>query len=121
MSTQSKQHSQSKPSYQYPLTSSFNELVQKHSDIGKDKAAYIETKELSSVASTELKSNLSFVSMSKSRVLNLTGDLIYDAMLAVSLVKVNDLRLTYPGLARHRKALPALPCNSHSDQRNRPG
>ena len=59
-----------------PLAPSLYELVEKHTDVGKDKAADVKAKEFSGVASAELETDLGLVCMSETWVFDLTCDLI---------------------------------------------
>jgi len=59
-----------------PLAPSLYELVEKHADVGKNKAADIKAEELGRVASAELETNLGLVCMSETWVFDLTCDLI---------------------------------------------
>ena len=63
-------------SYKNPFTSPLNEFVQQHPNVCQHEAADVEAEELGGVAGAELETDLSFVGMSKSRVFDLTCDLI---------------------------------------------
>ncbi len=64
-------------SHQNPLTPPLNKLVQKYAHVCQDEAADVEAEELGSMSGAQFKTNLCFVSVTKSRVLNLACDLIY--------------------------------------------
>jgi hypothetical protein len=59
-----------------PFTPPLDELVQKHPDVSKDETTDVEAKEFGGVASAQLETYLGLVCVSKTRVLNLTCDLI---------------------------------------------
>lgn len=59
-----------------PFTPSLNEFVQKHADISEDESADVEAEEFCRMAGTKLKTDLRFVRMSETRVVDLTRDLI---------------------------------------------
>jgi hypothetical protein len=65
-----------KVSYKNPLTPSFDKLVQKHPNVCQYKATDVETEELGGMAGAEFQTDLGFVCVPETRVLNLTCDLI---------------------------------------------
>jgi len=64
-------------SYKHPLAPSLDKFIQKHPDVRQDEPADVETEEFSGMTCTKFKTNLRFISVSKTRVFYLTCDLIY--------------------------------------------
>lgn len=63
--------------YKHPLTSSLDKLIHQQREILQDKSADVEREKLSRMSGAKLQPNLGLICVSKARVLDLAGDLIW--------------------------------------------
>jgi hypothetical protein len=65
---------------QHPFTTSLDEFIQHHGDVGKDKATNVETEELCGVARGQLETNVCGGGMLETWVFDLAGDLVWGSV-----------------------------------------
>ena len=97
-------------SRQYPLTPSFDVLIEHDADICQDEPTDNEAKEFRCVSGAQLESDMDWRGMPQSWIFHLTDDLIYKGFVLVLDGKVGAF-ITHLGPVQHRTTSQAHPCS----------